>query len=241
MEDTSEEPVDRDQPERGPVEAFAFPKRLRAHVVEPGPRPRVHGYDVHGDLTAHYSFAELVLLAESGELPDEEKGRCFETALCFAFPSGVNEAPGHSALLARLCGATDASVHAVAGVGLAEQAAFSVRTHEPWLAWLDSPTDPMPSGVQARTEDELRAVERLAVLCGGPMPWPSTVCPTLEAAILAILYARCGLTSRSSLVTVLMIARLGTVAAEAFAVRPGSFRDYPMDLPRFVYRDSEDE
>lgn len=227
-------------PERGPVEAFAFPDRLRAHVVEPGPRPRVHGYDVQDDLARRYSFAELVLLSLRGELPDEETGRCFEAALCYSFPASVNEAPGHSALLARLCGATDASVHAVAGLALAEQAAFSVRAHERWLEWLDSPNDPVPPGFEAPTEDEHRAVERLAVQCGGAMPWPSSVRPTLEAALLAVLYGRCGLRSASSLVTVSIVARLSTVAAEAFSVRPASFREYPMELPRFVYEVPED-
>ncbi|MFI5302192.1 MAG: hypothetical protein ACHREM_29225, partial [Polyangiales bacterium] len=53
----------------GPVESQPWPTQLDAHVVTPGARPRMHGYDVEGELARSGSLAEIGLLATTGELP----------------------------------------------------------------------------------------------------------------------------------------------------------------------------
>ncbi|HEX6764634.1 MAG TPA: hypothetical protein VF103_04130, partial [Polyangiaceae bacterium] len=53
----------------GPLEKAPFPAQLTARVMTPGKNPRLHGYDVEGDLAAHYTTSELVLLSLTGELP----------------------------------------------------------------------------------------------------------------------------------------------------------------------------
>jgi hypothetical protein len=54
----------------GPLEDAPFPEKLNARVVTPGANPRVHGYDVEGDLAAHYTSSETMLLCLTGELPE---------------------------------------------------------------------------------------------------------------------------------------------------------------------------
>lgn len=212
---------DRDPDPRGPVEAFAFPTELTAHAVEPGARPRLHGYDVEGDLAKRYSFAETVLCALTGEAPSREAGRAFEAAMTFLSPVPVSEAPVHAALLTRLCGATDAAVISAGAIAAAERAAFMVR-----------------NDTEGTDDDD--AVARLLDAAGIDAPWPADARPTLRGAILSVL-RWCGLETDAQLTSAITIASLATCAAEAFAVKPASFRDYPMDLPRFVYDGDADE
>lgn len=264
----------------GPVEAFAFPTELSAHAVAPSERPRLHGYDVQGDLARHYGFGEVVLTALTGEAPPRAIGRAFEAALTFALPAPPSEAPGHASILARLCGASDAAVVSVGAIAAAERAGWVVREHAGWLAWLDAqvaeggaerahdpPRDaadtardaaaaPAHDPGRAASPDPARdatppaafasdadreAVARLIDAAGlARAPWPAGFSPTLDAAVLAVLH-RCGLRTAPALTSALTLAALPTAAAEAFAVRPASFRDYPMDLPRFEYAGESDE
>ena len=214
---------------KGPVEAFAFPTALSAHAVEPGARPRLHGYDVQGDLARRYSFAETVLCALAGEAPSREAGRAFEAAMTFLSPIPVSEAPAHAALLTRLCGASDAAVIAAGAIAAAERAAWMIREDANRRA----------RGA-ATSHDDDDAVGRLLEAAGIDAPWPDGERPPLDGAILAVL-RWCGLESDAQLTTAITIASLATSGAEAFAVKPASFRDYPMDLPRFVYEGETDE
>lgn len=219
------QPADRGAPD-GPVEGFAFPATLTARVVQPGPAPRVHGYDVQADLASRYTLAEQAVLAATGELPDDESGRAVEVALAFLSPSSVAEAPAHTALLARLCGATTSATIAAAALTLAEQARDLVGRFEAWRA------EPGEGGSP-------EAIARLrAALPDGFAPPPSA--PSVELAALAVLHA-CGVRERDALETLVVWARLPTAAAEALAVRPASFREYPMDLPSFHYEGDRDE
>ena len=88
----------------GPIEDLSWKKKLQARVVSLDEDPNIHGYSVSEDLAPHYSFCELFLLTLTGELPEKETGKIFETALQFAAPITVAEAPTHAAILARLCG-----------------------------------------------------------------------------------------------------------------------------------------
>jgi hypothetical protein len=215
----------------GPVEAFAFPSTLSARVVDPSDAPRIHGYDVQTDLAGRYSLAELALLAATGELPDRESGRALEVALAFLSPSSVAEAPAHTAVLARLCGATTAATLAAAALTLAEQARELVSTHLDWLAAPQAAASPGELPGVVRLRDALPP--RFAALAG------LTEAPSVEAAALLVLRA-CGATTPEALESLVVWARLPCAAAEALAVRPASFREYPMDVPRFEYENTDE-
>ena len=61
----------------GPFDREAWPARLAAHVVSPGPEPRLHGYAVAGDLARFYGAIDVTWLVLRGELPTaaEQIGR----------------------------------------------------------------------------------------------------------------------------------------------------------------------
>ena len=106
----------------GPLEgSAAFPERLTARVVTPGERPRVHGYDVEGDLARHYQPSDLLFLMLKGELPPPAASRAFAVASMFLTPVSVAHASTHAAVVGRLCGATPRSSFGVAAIGAAEQ------------------------------------------------------------------------------------------------------------------------
>jgi hypothetical protein len=63
---------------------------------------------------------------------------------------------------------------------------------------------------------------------------PTDVPLTFDAAIVMVLHA-CGLKAPEHLEVVIVVSRLGVVAAESQHTEPGSFREYPMDLPPFDY------
>ena len=115
----------------GPLETETFPERLSARVVEPGPSPRVHGYDVEADLARYYRASDLTLLSLTGELPSPGASAAFEVACMFLAPISVAEAPVHAAVLARLCAAPSSSIAAVAAIALSQQARALVVEHEP--------------------------------------------------------------------------------------------------------------
>lgn len=208
-----------DRPD-GPVEAYPFPSKLRAHVVSTGPAPRIHGYDVHADLALNYSCAEQAFLALTGDLPaDDETSRAIEVALSFLSPSPIASAPTHAAALAHLSGATTSATIATAALALAEQARSLVHTHA------------AASG--APTQDSKEAIGRLQQALPARFASHAASAPTVEAAALSVLQA-CGL-SGDALEAMIVWCRLPSAVAEALAVRPGSFREYPMDLPAFRY------
>ncbi|MBI2394683.1 MAG: hypothetical protein HYV09_34260 [Deltaproteobacteria bacterium] len=212
-----------------PFDAQPWPDRLRARVVPPG-EPRIHGYDAPTDLARHYRFSDAVLLALTGELPDEPRGRAFELALICLAPVSVAEAPTHAAVLARVCDGSASSVIATGAIALAEQARVAVAEHAAFLAAAAAGSltgDGHPAAAPVRA-----ALAEIGVQIHGVDHAPSYV-----AALLAVLQA-CGLTRGDQLESAWMVARIGVVAAEAFATPGGGFKDYPLNVPPFAYSEA---
>jgi len=224
------------QDRRGPAESNDWPGALAARVVTPGARPRVHGYDVEGDLARHYGFGESVLLALTGEAPESSTGTCFEIALTFLSPLAVTEAPTHASVLARTCAGSAAAITGTAAVTLAEQARWLLARYAPLLAWLDADrSGELPEIARATHDDERESVSRLrqALAASGVSALPAEDFGR-DAALLTLLHG-CGLRTADRIEVALVVARLATCAAEALAVKRGALRDYPMNLPPFSY------
>jgi hypothetical protein len=222
----------------GPLEEASFPEQLSARVVTPGASPRLHGYDVEGDLAAHYSGAELTFLCLTGELPSEEALAMFEVASVFLAPVSVAHASTHAAVLARLCGATPSTTIGTAAIGLAEQARALLDQHEDLLRWLRKPTDDLPEPFRATGPEDVASVERLRMLLskrGFTLPSLDRG-PTRTAALLMLLHAA-GLWRRERIEAAIVLSRMPIVIAEALAERPTNFGNYPMNLPRFSYEE----
>ncbi len=223
---------------RGPVEATDWPSKLNARVTTPGHAPLLHGYDVEGDLAHYYRGIEITLLALTGELPAPGVARAAEIALAFLAPCSVAHAATHGAVLARLCGATTSATVGVSAVGLAEQARFLLDHHESLLDWLGSREGELPQAYRSPSAMETASVERLRALLqptGVDVGWFSEG-PSRDAALLGVLHA-CGLRRRELLETLLVVARLPAVVAEAFAEKTANFANYPTDLPAYRYED----
>jgi hypothetical protein len=216
-----------------------FPDQLTARVVTPGAQPRIHGYDVESDLARHYSPSAVAFLAVTGELPSPEVAAALDTILVFASPVSVAHAPTHAAVLAQLCGAPSTSILSVAAIGLSEQIKHTLDEHEGLLQWLQATSEPLPERFRAATVEEAENVERLrgALYTCGFLPSVLSQSLSLQSAIFAALHA-CGLTTRRSLEMLLVWARLPVVMAEAFAESVANFKNYPTNLPRFVYEES---
>jgi hypothetical protein len=222
----------------GPLEEASFPERLSARVVTPGANPRLHGYDVEGDLAAHYRGSELTLLSLTGELPSEEALAMFEVASAFLAPVSVAHASTHAAVLARLCGATTSTTIGTAAIGLAEQVRALLDQHEDLLRWLRKPTDDLPEPFRTAGPEDAASVERLRTVLSkrGLTLTSLDRGPTRTAALLMLLHAA-GLRRRERIEAAIVLSRLPTVIAEALAERPTNFGNYPMNLPRFSYEE----
>lgn len=221
---------------RGPIEDRTWPTTLEARVVQPGDAPRVHGYDVQGDLAPNYSFAELVLTMLRGEVPSRSTGRLFDAVLSFLAPCSVAEGPGHAALLVRTCGARTPAVLASGAVTLSEEAAAVLHDHAALLEWLDAPSTALPARYRCESPTEGDAVSRFAarVRDSGAMLPIIEHGPTLRAALLAAAH-HCGLRDAERLQAMWLLARLPAVMAEALYRPVGDLRRYPIDLPRYEY------
>jgi len=228
-----------DPTDGGPVEAYPFPTTLRAQVVTPGARPRVHGYDVESDIASHYGFGESVLLALTGRSPDAATGRCFELAMVFLSPLAVTEAPTHAAVLARVCAGSASAVTATAGVALAEQARWILEQQAEYIEWLDGGCNgDVPLCARAADDDERQSVERLRrAVAAVAVDYLHAADLGRDAALLSLLY-RCGLHTPEQMQVALVVARLATCVSEALANKRGALREYPMNLPAFAYEES---
>ena len=230
----------------GPVESYAWPEKLEARVVAPGEAPRLHGYDVEGDLCANYSFSETLLLSLTGELPDEMQAAAFDVALQFLSPLSIAHAPTHAAVLARISGAPLGSVAAIAVVTLAERAREIVQEHAPFIAWLErwsvDPTAKLTPEFGPTSDADRASADRLqrALADRGV---PSSARPAghelgRTPALLAALHFS-GLKVAEQLEAAFVMGGLASTLAEARAWKFSEFRDYPMNLPRFVYEEGD--
>ena len=225
----------------GPLESGAsFPAHLTARVVTPGERPRVHGYDVEGDLARHYQPSDLLFLLLMGELPAAPVSRAFSVALMFLAPVSVAHASSHAAVVGRLCGAPASSTFGVAAIGAAEHARSLLDEHDELFVWLRSQRGPLPERFRARDEADVAAVERLVTALeptGLSVPALAER-PAREAALLMVLFA-VGFKRRERLEAAIFLARLPSGIAEALAERPTNFGNYPINLPRFAYTEAQ--
>ncbi len=225
---------------RGPIDDGNWPETLTAHVVEPGPEPRIEGYLAESDLAAHYQFSEIVFLLATGELPDPIRAQAFDLALRFLIPSTVSEASVHATCLARLCGATSTGTLGVAAVALGEQARFLIAEHAALFDWFEADSEPLPFEFVSANAPEQVSVARLgqaAKEIGVSVPILGQN-PTRHAALLGLLHAL-GLGRPDQIELVFTLAKLPVAIAEARAVKPGALRDYPMNTPRFRYEVSQ--
>jgi hypothetical protein len=211
---------------RGPLDDAAWPDQLTARVVTPGPTPRIHGYDVEGDLARHYSWTETVLLTLTGVLPSAERARAFEIALHFLAPAPVNEAPTHAAVVARICNVFTSALLGTAAIALAEQARDAVSTA------LADPASTPDAPHNRESVDRLREALRDAGLA---VPGIEGDIGRMQALLATLRFA--GLDRPELQETALVLARLPCAIAEAFATPAHSYRDYPVQLPDVRYRE----
>lgn len=214
---------------RATVDQFPWPATLSAKVVDSHEaHPLVHGYSVDDDLAVHYRFSDVMFLFAVGELPSDDAARAFDVAMMFASAVSAGDASVHAASLAQLCGAYPRSVVGVAAVGAANRA--SMLCDDEVFAWLNgSGKVPRTAGADPRTE----ALRRALPATFASLPIFDQALP-IDLAIVAVLFAS-GVRDRSRLEMVLTFASMLSGAAEAFATKPLSFRDYPMGLPAFDY------
>jgi hypothetical protein len=220
----------------GPLEGGSWPDTLQARVITPGDAPRVHGYAVESDLACNYGYSEYLLLCLTGELPEPACVRAFDAASIFLGPVSVAHASTHAGVLSRLCGARNSGTIGVGAIGLAEQARELVAEHAALLGWLARMDRPIPHEYRAPRPDP--SVERLAsILSGVPFSVPALAeQPTRVAALLACLWS-VGLKRAQQLEAAIVLARLPATLAESFAERATNFAHYPINLPRFRYRE----
>jgi hypothetical protein len=223
---------------QGPLDVASFPETLTARVVTPGPRPRLHGYDVEGDLARHYGPTDVLALALTGELPTPEASAALGVALTFLAPVSVAHASVHAATIARLCGTTTGSTIGVAAIGLAEQARVLLDEHAELLSWLAAPKGALPERFRATEQADRAATARLRdALAETRLDAPALAeGPTRAAALLIVLFA-CGLRQRSQLEAAIVTTRLPGAVAEAMEVKVADFNLYATNLPRYQYQD----
>jgi hypothetical protein len=220
----------------GPIEDQTWATKLQSRVVTPEASPRIHGYDVENDLAEHYGFADSLMLAALGDLPNDPERRAIEIALHFLAPMSVAHAPSHAGMLTRLCGATQSASFAAGAYLLAEDARVLVEAHTDLIAYLADDDKKILERFAAKNAADRASVARLrkAIAKTG------VVVPALDhdlsrdAALLSVLVA-CGARAAGQLELFVMLGRFACVAAEALATTPTQFRNYPISLPPFRF------
>ena len=155
-------------------------------------------------------------------------------------PVSVAHASTHAAVVGRLCGAPASSTFGVAAIGAAEHARSLLDEHAELFPWLRGQRGPLPERFRARSADDLAAVARLVqALEPTGLAVPALAeGPSRDAALLMVLFA-VGFKRRERLEAAIMLARLPSGIAEALAERPTNFGNYPINLPRFAYTESQ--
>jgi hypothetical protein len=214
-----------------------FPERLRGHVVDPGPEPRIHGYAVRADLARGVSFQDLGWLALTGELPTEAEAEALALALSWLAPLHVGQGPVHAAVLARITGAPAEVVPAIAVAALGQWVAEEGRRFAALFDWLDgNRADPGQAANPTPTAEDRALHAELAAATGRWFGVPLPLEPVLhrEAAAYAVLH-RLGVSDPLRLQAFAAWARLPVVLAEACCTRQGGVDAYPARLPDYRY------
>ncbi len=225
----------------GPVEDLKWAEKLQASVVTSGLRPKIHGYDVRGEMAGRASFSEVIFLSLTGELPNKTVLKTFDCAMCFLAPVSVAEAPVHAAVLSGLCGSGTGGITGVAAVTLAEKARWTVSHHMKLLSALSDRTSALPEqyiSENSAEKNETALLVNAAESAGSSVPETFRELKPVSAAI-AVLFQCCGIAEPRILETLITIASLPCTLAEGMAVKPGNFRTYPIELPRFSYSSAE--
>ena len=213
---------------KNPLDKAAWPEKLTAKVVQPGEAPRLHGYDLHGDLARHYRWSETLFLSLTGELPEERLVPALEIALIFLSSLTVAEAPGHAAVLAGFCGTTNSAAASLVTITLAEQARSVV---EQFVTLSTAQLPPQEEGIrQLRARLDEHGLQHLTLETRLGVP----------GAALSVL-SQCGLTKASQLEAAWVMARLPVALAEAWQQPASQFIKYPTQLPRFAYHHPRQE
>lgn len=207
------------QPPIGPVEAGNWPSTLAAHAATEAGHVRVHGYSLLEDLARHYDFAETALILLGAPPPPPELGRAVNLALIVLSATSVQDAPIHAATLSRRCGAAPRAALAVGLLGLTEQASEQLD-------------------VKGTPSAETNASELWALLPRAVQEALGSPSSDEQQTALAVL-RHAGLKSRTQLLAAVCMVRLPIMAAEINAIRPGGLRDYPMQVPDYVYEESK--
>ena len=205
---------------RGPIEDGQWPDRWTARVVRPGPEPRIRGYAVDEDLALHYGWTERTFLTHRGRFPTGEENQDLERSLAFASAATVDEGPTAAASVARLAGARPAGFMVSVMSVLAEEAQSLVVEGAEGEGPLFDP-DRVRRFVEGLSNERQQRIEerrRLPVALRG-------------------CWSALGFGKPEAWVELWCLSRLPAVLAEAFAVRPGSFRQVPMRLPDFAYEE----
>lgn len=224
----------------GLLDRVAFPARLTAHVVEPAADPRIHGYAVEADLARNVGLLDVCWLALIGELPTPTEREALTAALILLAPLHVGEAPAHAGVLARVAGAPDEVVPAIAVVALGQRIAAELRGLAALFAWLREPAGPPPAPAVLAdpTADQRERHRRLAAASarwfGPDRALPVDPVLTREATAYALLH-RLGVGDPLRLQAFATWARLPVVLAEAAHAVPGAVTEYASDLPPYRY------
>lgn len=224
----------------GPFDREPWPEQLEARVVSPGAAPRLHGYDVAGDLARHYTMSEVAWLALRGELPTEHERAAFDAALILLSPTHVAQAPAHAAILTRIAAAQPSATVGVAAVGLGELARCE-REALTASAKADADADSARAHAaadSATTDDTLAWLdERMRTWFGEGHGLPPL--PRARVACAHALLHRLGFSAPLHLELLSVWARLPAVLAEAALVPVGAVRSYPARAPDYRYVDEE--
>lgn len=228
----------------GLLDRVPFPTHLTATVVEPTQDPRVHGYAVQADLGHNVAFVDLGWLALTGALPTEHERAALSQALIWLAPLHVGEGPAHAGVLAKVAGAPDEVLPAIATVALGQWIAAELHALAPLFAWLGAPLgDPPACAIEAApTEAQREAHARLTASSerwfGADRALPAAPVLTRVAAGYALLH-RLGMHDAARLHAFATWARLPLILAEAACATSGAVMQYPGDLPPYRYVEEE--
>jgi hypothetical protein len=231
----------RQPTEPGPLDLHHGPEQLVGRVVEARvTEPHLQGYALLGDLARHYGFAETLYASITGNLPDDRTGAVFQLALMAWTPVTVGDASVHAAIVARVAGSRASAALGAVCVGLAEEANAVVERHAALIEWhARGRHGPVPDCVRAETPDPwvaalLDAARALRIdptfLEGLDRLW------TWDAARLHLVVAA-GLDTPERIIAAVMAARFVSAAGETIAQPRFDIYGYPINVPRFQYRD----